>query len=378
MSSPQMTFGQGWEPFILNSIQKVIGTDNCPYMKIDNYGVLNMLQSQNKPRELTTLNRPNSPGQTNTVQVKYLRRMTEQEIQTTDNCTQTQTQLWNEASITTNMFSAAAIYLDDDLLRHYQKEAVEMLNFGTPATSITYEFIDQIAAACNAVYANMNRNLSAKLYANLGVNRNTGSNAAKGLNIPVNTTNLALNDGMTALLQDYTENLNYGKPQIVGSGLWHGYFRQQMAKGTAQNGLNTRIEAGESDFYYDAQAAALLGANQAVVIAPDAVQLVESFKFKGWRAGRLGTSWFFTITLPYMTTPNTVSMVEFDCQIREYDCPGNSFTDAYYGTPITVGRGRNMIISKSYDLFTVPADSYQAADPLFGNNGTLRYSLTNN
>ncbi len=377
MSTPAMTFGQGWEPFILNSINKVIGTDNCPYMKIDNYGTLNMLQSQNKPKELTTLNRSNSPGQINTVQVKYLRRVTEQEIQTTDNCTQTQTQLWNEASITANMFSAMAIYLEDSLLRHYQKEAVEMMTLGTPATSVTYEFIDQITAACNAIYANMNRNLSTKLYANLGVNRNTGNNNATPIQILQDTNKLPLNDGVTKILQDYTENLNYGKPWVVGSGLMHGYFQQQKAKGIAQNGLNTAIEAGDMNFYYDTQAGQLLGADQIVVGAPDSVQLVEAFKFRGWRAGRLGTSWFFTITLPYMATPNRVEMVEFDCQIKEYDCEGNSFTDTYYGTPITVGRGRNMIISKAYDLFNVPADSYQAADPLFGTNGTLRYSVSN-
>lgn len=371
-----MQFGQGWEPYILNSIKNVVGTDACPYMKIDNYGTINMLQSQNKPIDITTLNRASSPGQVNTVQVKYLKRASEVDVSSTDTCSQTNISLWSEASVTTTMFSAYAIYLEDQLLSHYQKEAVDMLMLGTPATTITYEFLEQITAACNAIYAKMNRNLSTKLYANIGVNRNTGNNAAFGVNISVNTTNLPLNDGITKIQTDYTENLGYGKAWVIGSGNIHGYFKQQRAKGIAQNGLNTRIEAEDMDFYYDSQAASLLGANQIVVGQPNSVQIVESYKFKGFRAGRLGTSQFFTIMLPYMTSPNVVEFVEFDCQIKEYDCEG-TLTDAYYGTPITVQRGRNLIISKSYDLFNIPADSYQATDPLFGNNGTLRYTVSN-
>lgn len=376
MSIPQMTLGQGWQPYLLAGIQDLIGRDNTAYLKIDNYGVLNMLNSQTKSR-YQTLNRPGSEGQVDVVQMKYLQPAIEADVMNTDNCTQTNQQLWREASVTTSMFSAYALYLEDEKITHYQNDAAQMMTAGTPATPVISEFWMEVTAACNAIYAQMNRNLSTKLYANIGVNRVTGNNAAQSVNIAQDTTNLPLNNGITKIQTDYQNNLMYGRPWVVGSGNIQGYFKQQVAKATAQNGLNTRIESQDMDFYFDIQSSSLLGANQCIVGAPDSCKLVESFKYKGFRAGQRGTSYFGTIMLPYQATPNTVAMMEFDFQAKFYDCPSNSFTDYYYGTPITVNRGWNLIISKSYDLFQVPSDSYVAADPMFGNNGTLRYTITN-
>lgn len=371
-----MTLGQGWQPYLLAGVDALVTANNTPYMKIDNYGVLNMLNSQTKSR-FSQLNRPGSEGQVDVVQMKYLQPAIEADVMNTDNCTQTNQQLWREASVTANMFSAYALYLEDEKITHYQNEAAQMMTAGTPATPVIYEFFQELTAAANAIYANMNRNLSTKLYANIGVNRVQGNNAAQTVNISLDTTNLPLNGGMTKIQTDYQNNLMYGRPWVVGSGNIQGYFKQQVAKATAQNGMNTRIESQDMDFYFDIQASSLLGANQCIVGAPDSVKLIESFKFKGFRAGQRGTSYFGTIMLPYQSAPNQVSMMEFDFQAKYYDCPSNSFTDYYYGTPITVNRGWNLIISKTYDLFQVPADSYVAADPMFGNNGTLRYTITN-
>lgn len=376
MSIPQMTFGQGWQPYLLAGIDSIIGTDNTPYMKIDNYGVLNMLNSQTKSR-FQQLNRPGSEGQVDTVQMKYLQRAIEADVMNTDNCTQTNQQLWRETSVTASMFSAYALYLEDEKITHYQNDAAQMMSAGTPPTPVIYEFFQELTAAADAIYANMNRNLSTKLYANIGVNRVTGNNAAQTVNISLDTTNLPLGNGMTKIQTDYQNNLMYGRPWVVGSGNIQGYFMQQKAKGLAQNGMNTRIESSDMDFYFDIQSSSLLGSNQCIVGAPDSCKLVESFKFKGFRAGQRGTSYFGTIMLPYQVTPNQVAMMEFDFQAKFYDCPSNNFTDYYYGTPITVNRGWNLIISKTYDLFQVPADSYVAADPMFGNNGVLRYAITN-
>lgn len=377
MSTPQMTFGQGWQPYLLKSVEQIVQRDQVPYLKIDDYGFLNMLQSQQKPREVVTLNRPGSEGQVNTVQFKYLQRALRQAVMNTDNCTQTNQTLWREGSITTSMFSAYALYIPDERMAHYQNDAVNVVMKGQPAAPLTFEFIEELSAAANAIYADMNANLSTKAYANIGYNRLTGNANSVSINISKDTTDLPLDDGITKILQQYRENSGYGKPWVVGSGYAHAYFLQQIAKSTAQNGLNTRIEAAQMDFYYDSEASALLGTNQVVVGQPNVMQLIESFQFKGFRAGYKGTSYFFTMMLPVQVTPNRVEMVEFDAQLKYYDCPGNTFTDYYYGTPVTVNRGWNIVLSKAYDLFYLPQDSYSAADPLYRNNGTLRYTFTN-
>lgn len=372
-----MTQGQGWEPYILAGVDKIIGVNNTAYMKIDNYGVLNMLKSQT-PSQYTELNRPGSQGQVNTVQMKYLQPFIEANVMNTDNCTQTNQTAWRETSVTANMTSAMAVYIEDQLLSHYQDAAVAMTGLGgTPDMQVVSEFITQLSSAANAIWANMNRQLSAKLYANIGVNRVTGNNSAQAVNVNIDTNKLPLNDGITKIQTDFQTNLMYGRPWVIGSGNMQGYFNQQRAKGIAQNGLNTRIEAADMDFYFDIQSSSLLGANQIVVGAPDSCKLVETFKFKGFRAGYKGTSYFGTVKLPYQATPNLVEMVEFDFQAKYFDCPGNTFQDYYYGQAITVNRGWNIILSKTYDLFQVPSDAYRAADPMYGNNGTLRYVVSN-
>lgn len=378
MSTPALSgLGIGLQPYILNHIKNVVGTNQCPEMKIDNLGVINYLQTQDKPTEITTLNRPGNPSQTNVVQVKYLQRFIPAMTTTTDSCTVTNNNAYREASVTTNIFRQLAIQIDDSLLQRYTTDAVAMANIGGPATPVMGEFITQVIAGSNAILQALNRDLGAVLYANIGTNRVTGNNAAQTVNIPVDTTNLALNGGITKVLTDYTNNLGYGKPHVIGNGLIQGYFQQQRSKGNAQNGLNSSIESGDMMYHQDVDSVSLLGANQFITLQPNVAQIVETYKYKGVFAGYKGNSYFFTMMLPYQATPNQVEMVEFDAQLKYFDCPGNVMTDAYYGTSLTVGRGWNLILSKTCGLFQIPQDAYRAADDLFGNNGILRYTLTN-
>jgi hypothetical protein len=100
-------------------------------------------------------------------------------------------------------------------------------------------------------------------------------------------------------------------------------------------------------------------------------------RYTGFKAGvKPGASQFFVIELP-MQMGNDVIPVKFDVQLRYNDCD-ETFTDAYYGTPLTLHKGYNLIISKTSGLFAIPADAYRATDPMVGNRGTLRYALSNN
>jgi hypothetical protein len=270
-----------------------------------------------------------------------------------------------------------AIQIDDALIQRYTADAIAMKQLGSGPTDVMNEFLTQVIAGTDALLQAINIDLGALLYANIGKNRLTGNNAAQAINISLDTTNLPLNGGLTKVSTDYTNNLGYGKPFIVGNGLIQGYFMQQKMKGNAQNGVNTSIEAADFTYIQDINSITGLGANQFITLQPNCAQLVEVFKFKGVFGGHKGQSDFFTMTLPYQATPNHVELMEFDCQLKYFDCGGNIMTDAYYGTSITVGRGYNLIISKKFGLFQIPSDAYRGTDALTGNNGILRYSLTN-
>jgi hypothetical protein len=67
--------------------------------------------------------------------------------------------------------------------------------------------------------------------------------------------------------------------------------------------------------------------------------------------------------------------LQLDMQLKYIDCPT---TIDLNGVPTAVGRGWQVILSKYFQLFTMPANLYAAGDELAGTNGTLRYVATNN
>jgi hypothetical protein len=212
--------------------------------------------------------------------------------------------------------------------------------------------------------------------ANIGVNRRTGLNTAATININRATDNLLLNDGLTEILSDYKINGGSGMPQIFGSGLFFNYMLQQKSKSADQSGYNSAIEAAGLKFYHDMQAAGILGANEIVVAQPNSLQWVEYMHYTGFKAGvKPGASQFFTLPLPVQMGTDVIPVL-FDVQLRYNDC-AETFTDAYYGTALSLQKGYNLIISKHSGLFTIPADAYRATDLLTGNRGTLRYEITN-
>lgn len=368
-----LTLGIGFRPYLLNHIKNVVGTDQTPELKLENVGFINMLQSMNKPQILRL---SDGNGGENTVRIKQHQRFTKEFTQTSDNCTNANQLPYFETDVNLGIFRQIAISLDDETVANYPAEVQTMVSEGTPATSMMTELLIQVSSACNALIEGLNIDLLTAFVP--GVNRITGNANARTINFTQNTTNLPLNDGLERVLQDYKENLGYGTPKIFGNGFMHGFMLQQIAKGMAQNGLNTAINARGVDFYFDQDSTTSLGANQFVVCQPDSVQLVEYMKYQGPKAGLRGTSEFGTFMLPYQPSPNEKQrLIQFDFQLKFFDCP-TTLTDAYYGTTLTVGRGYNLIISKTCGLFQIGSQAYRATDPLTGNNGTLRYVATNN
>jgi hypothetical protein len=68
--------------------------------------------------------------------------------------------------------------------------------------------------------------------------------------------------------------------------------------------------------------------------------------------------------------------LRWDMQLKYYDCP-TTVTNAYTGSSQSIDRGWVLILSKNYGYFPTPTDAFDGADVLHGNNGTLRYNITN-
>ncbi len=376
MSSFNYSFqtGIGLNPYLLKNIKDVVGLENAPALKVDNLGFLNLLNSQKKTLQV---NRPTAPGAIEFVQVKYMQRLVVGQTSTSDTCATANITPYMEATVPLNIFRQIAIYIEDGLMQEYTDDLNRTQALGLPPTKVMVAMVEQIMGAANAILVGVDQDLQNQVI--IGTNPTTGSAASKNINFTVNTNNLPLTDGMTEILTEAMQSeFASGKPQIYGSGLFLNFMMQQRAKGIAQNGLNTVIEAAECDFYYDQYAASILGANQIVAISPDSIQLVEFARFTGPYGGHKGISDFGSFVLPIQMTPTKVLPMQFDFQLRYLDCPETvAGVNDYYGTPISGFRGYQMIISKKCGLFQTPTNAYKASDYLVNSNGTLRYTITN-
>ena len=306
-----------------------------------------------------------------------MQRLVEGQVGTSDSCANANVTPYKEAQVPLNIFAQVPLYIEDALIQEYTSDLNNTETFGLPATPAMAAMVEQMKAACNAIMSKINRLTMNQL--TFGVNPTTGSNAASTINIPLNTTNLPLNQGLNEIFaQASIAEFATGNLQVFGSGLFHRFMLNQNAKTFDQSGLNTKIQAMGVDFYYDQMASSILGANEIAVVSPDSVQLVEFPRYTGAYAGKKGLSDFGTFMLPMQVTPNQVIPVMFDFQLRYLDCPeAVAGVDDYYGAPIAGYRGYQMIISKTCGLFQMPSDQFKASDFLVGSNGILRYTITN-
>jgi hypothetical protein len=367
--------GQGFRPYLLNHIRSIVGMPATPQYQIEYMGFLNMLKAQKQP-EVLRLN--NQSGHRETVQIRYKQRYTKEFTGTSegDVCNKILIEPRKETTVDLSSFRFIPLSLEDETVARYEDEASASIAVGKPATPMMNELLEEIYRGANAILQGMNLDLQTTAITNIGVNRVTGSSAAKTINISKDGTKNPLADGMNEILRDYQRNLGSGTPQIFGNGLFHAFMLEQNAKSFDQSGYNTAIQAAGVNFYFDEQSSTILGSDQIVVAQPDTVQLVEYMQFTGFKAGvKPGASIFGTIPLPMMMS-DRISPIEFDFQLRYNDC-ATQFTDAYYGTSITMQKGWTLILSKKSGLFTIPSDAYRGTDPMSGNKGTLRYQITN-
>lgn len=365
----------GFAPNLLKHIAQAT-KQSTPQTKLEYQGFLNLLMS-NTGRPAVTLNSSTKAGHRKTVRLKYKQRFNVGHTDTAKSCDNKIQQPYAETEQDLNITRQIAIHLGDETIAQYQEDASTTVRIGQPSTGIMDDLLDSIKTGADAILSGINQDLYTDAAAALGNNRATGNANAKSVNFPLNTTNNDLNSGMTEITQDYQFNQAKGRPMMVGEGLPHSYFLQQIAKDTDQSGLNTRIQANQMDFFYDPFTSTALGANQSIVYEPEAVQLVEYMEYTGFKAGfpGAGDSIFFVMALP-MDVNGIVTPVMFDVQLKYNSCEVTE-TDGYYGTSLTLQKGWSAIISKQCALWSIPAGAYRGTDPLNGNRGSYRYSFTN-
>lgn len=378
---------QGFCPPLLRHIRTVTEC-NTPQAKITPVGFLRMLW-ENRP-QLDIINPDNAlrlddgQGHIRDLVLKYLKRAVPGQIATADNCDIDIVQDYLEMTVATTNYRKVGLYVSDEDMARYCEEATRTVNLGGGPTRFMQEQLDRIIAAANGILGAMDTDLLTLQAANFGVNVVTGSNAATTVNFSQDSTLNDYTTGMTKILQDASLNEFCGRLLIAGHGNFNAFDMQQLVACCAANGIDSSRWTGYQ-FYPDIYSQTIWGTNHIGVFSAGSVGLIELNRYDGWRSGLKGASEFFTMPLPVDCPECNGDMMtmNFDVQAKYYDCP--TLINVGCEGETTIPRGWVITIGKSFGLFNIPADSYQDTDNeedcyddrLSGNNGTLRYVVTN-
>ena len=239
----------------------------------------------------------------------------------------------------------------------------------------------------NGIYQKMESVLTAGV--TFGTHQATGTNAAVTVNIEQDGTLNDLATGLTKLLMDAQVNEFCGNPLMVGplGSRFHAFDLQKqynaLAPATGYDPAMLAMNSGYQ-FYASGQAAtSWANANSLGMFAPGSAHLIERLDNVGSFAGQRGSSFFTTIVDPRTQcwTPNGLSNIQFDLQVKYIDCPDDlgrlNGGGAIDPSELTAARGYALIIKKRYDLFQTPTNAFDAADRMTGSNGALLYTITN-
>jgi hypothetical protein len=372
----------GYCEALLLHLESIAGT-NYPGKKVTIPGFLNMLVSQTDRPFVDA----NMGGHYKDVRVKYMPRTTEAQVSTSDTCSVDFVPVYNEVTASVGNVAQTGVWISDDVVRQYCEDASRTVAVGQPATQLMNEHLNGVLHAMNGIYQQMENILTDSV--TWGTHAATGTSAAVTVNIEQDGTLNDLATGLTKLLMDAEVNEFCGAPYMVGplGSKFHAFDMQRKYRALAPGeGFDPAMMAANSGyaFFASGKAASTWGnANALGMFAQGSAHLLERLDNVGSFAGQRGSSFFTTIIDPRTQcwTPNGLSNIQFDLQVKYIDCPDDlarlNAGGAVDPSTLTAARGYALIIKKRYSLFQTPNDAFDASDRLTGSNGALLYTITN-
>lgn len=372
----------GYATPLLTHISAVAGTN--PAKKLAPLGMLSMvLNSIDGSTQL--LNSRDEMGHHNDLKVKFRRRVLESAVlDTAPDCENGATPFYDEFSLPSLLYRTYQLWVPDTLIRQYTKDTSDFVVMDNGVANIRKqtnamkEVYEMFIEGGGAVLKSINRSLVTQMATQFGVNTVTGSAATRALSFSLGTT--GMNDAMVQLIADWRENEFAESVQIVGNGAFANYdlirqiiTSQANAQGLSQAALANMIPK----VYFDKDTRSVWGANQCGVFEKGSVHLLTRNEYAGSFGRTIANSTFFTMALPvneYSVPVDNLDKLLFDVQVKEFDCATTLTINGQSVT--TTGPGVLINLSKQFKLFTKPGNLFEAADPLYGANGTLRYTLT--
>jgi len=361
---------------ILQGLDAVAGAA-YPGTKLRAHGLAGMVITNTQPGDIQY---NSAPGHKQQVDIKYKQPFTSAQTETSLACDDVLIPAYNEATVAVNNVRRLSFHIEDEVIAAYTADTSAAAQFpgSVPSSSATAEVIGTIYHAAEGLLRAINLDLWSLV--TFGTNVVTASNSATTINFSSDTSVQKFDQGFPRLLSDYQKNGLTDRAQVVGEGNFLNVaMAQAMRGGVDQFGYDYRMALGMVDFWRDQDVLTGLGnANHIAVFEPGSIKFVEYNRYTGSKAGTFGADQFFQISLP-MVDPmtNVATMVKFDVQTRYNPCT-TTMTNSYTNGSITVEKGWQVILSKTFGLFQIPSDAFRHEDPRRSVNGALRYNVTVN
>lgn len=369
----------GYCPAVLTHLSQI--NPETASNKVTHHGFLvALLTEQNRQSFIST---QNGGGHTRTVNVAYSQRGTKSQWQTNaPDCDIDVSPALQEVSKTITLDVSLGISITEAQMRQYCQDASRTVMLGTPATPFMDQFLSFVLDQLQGGYAAINDGLLNAMASKFGRNPRSGTagTSPTSLNIPLDGTLNNLSQGLSTILTDAQIAEICGNPFIVGNGNFHSLWNQYKANSLSanQSGVNTAAQMGAvgANFHFDQATRSKWGDNQIGVFDQGAVQFLEFNKYVGNFAGEKGAITDFQFFDPRVQcwTPAGYQPFAWDATLRFNEC---ATTFSGYAGSNTYTRNWIMTVSKTYDLWTPPTNLYDGNDPNVGQNGTLRYTVTN-
>jgi len=332
-----MSFTQGLCSNLQQNLNAVAG-QNAPSLKRDRVGYLDALMSEENRAGFEAIQIPTN-GKYRGVQINYIQRGCEDAVNLTctDSCAVDQViePLETIFNVENCIETKGMGFSESDMRRLCEADSVYTSNV--------------MMAQINAMNVALNKQLLTSQSTNFGTFGD--GDDIKNIQLFDATTNSPRSIAMAQIRHFYDNVGASGAPLIIGSGNFDLYAKtQQIACCNSTTGTDM---ARWTDFMYfnDRFVEGVIGANEFIVLAPNAVQLVTWNKYVGDYAKRNDVFEHGTITDPF-------TGLTYDLKVHYDDC-----ADQWI-----------MKLSLNWGLFFLPGNSFNECDVNEGVNYTFHYA----
>jgi hypothetical protein len=330
-----MAFTQGLCQKLQQDLTNVAG-QNAPSLKRDKVGYLDALMSNENRSGFEAIQLP-TDGKSRMVQINYIQRGTEDDVNLTcTNSCETEQEIAPKETIfeIENCIETKGMKFSEDQMRKLcEADSVYVSNV--------------IMSQMNAINVALDKQLLTAQSTNFG--KFADGTAKKDIQLFEATTNAPRSIAAAQISSYYEQTGASGAPIIIGSGNMDLYAKTQ--KIACCNSFGVDLSRWTDYMYFnDRFVESVIGANEFIVIAPNAVQLVTWNKYVGPYAKRNDVFEHGTITDPF-------TGLTYDLKVHYDDC-----ADEW-----------SIKLQLNWGIFFIPANAFAATDANFGVNYTFNF-----